>query len=157
MSSLFLPEPSLPCTRRPHKVTGKRSLERPPFLPPLPTSQHLDINPFFFLSITSYYSFPDTSFTASRCSGSSLLCEYLHFLTSARARIKKTGKKVSRRYLWPEPESMAPAKAMAPFAKDERVLCFHHEMLYEAKVLDSRATDSGSWQYKIHYKGWKNT
>ncbi|KFY11276.1 hypothetical protein V492_04545 [Pseudogymnoascus sp. VKM F-4246] len=52
---------------------------------------------------------------------------------------------------------MAPAKAMAPFAKDERVLCFHHEMLYEAKVLDSRATDAGSWQYKIHYKGWKNT
>ncbi|OBT74287.1 hypothetical protein VF21_07371 [Pseudogymnoascus sp. 05NY08] len=53
---------------------------------------------------------------------------------------------------------MAPAKAVAPFAKDERVLCFHHEMLYEAKVLDSRATtDGGSWQYKIHYKGWKNT
>ncbi|ELR02578.1 Esa1p-associated factor [Pseudogymnoascus destructans] len=52
---------------------------------------------------------------------------------------------------------MAPAKAVAPFVKDERVLCFHHEMLYEAKVLDSRATDGGSWQYKIHYKGWKNT
>ncbi|KFY23484.1 hypothetical protein V493_05837 [Pseudogymnoascus sp. VKM F-4281 (FW-2241)] len=52
---------------------------------------------------------------------------------------------------------MAPAKASAPFAKDERVLCFHHEMLYEAKVLDSRSTDTGSWQYKIHYKGWKNT
>ncbi|KFY55570.1 hypothetical protein V496_06963 [Pseudogymnoascus sp. VKM F-4515 (FW-2607)] len=52
---------------------------------------------------------------------------------------------------------MAPAKASAPFAKDERVLCFHHEMLYEAKVLDSRAIDGGSWQYKIHYKGWKNT
>ncbi|KFY82484.1 hypothetical protein V500_10514 [Pseudogymnoascus sp. VKM F-4518 (FW-2643)] len=52
---------------------------------------------------------------------------------------------------------MAPAKASAPFAKDERVLCFHHEMLYEAKVLDCRATEAGSWQYKIHYKGWKNT
>lgn len=59
-----------------------------------------------------------------------------------------------------EPE-MAPSKsaaATAPFSKDERVLCFHHDMLYEAKVLDSRATeDNQSWQYRIHYKGWKNT
>ncbi|RQM05303.1 hypothetical protein DH86_00001854 [Scytalidium sp. 3C] len=54
---------------------------------------------------------------------------------------------------------MAPSKsAAAPFSKDERVLCFHHDMLYEAKVLDSRPTqDNQSWQYKIHYKGWKNT
>jgi hypothetical protein len=56
---------------------------------------------------------------------------------------------------------MAPSKpsaATAPFSKDERVLCFHHDMLYEAKVLDSRPTeDSQSWQYRIHYKGWKNT
>jgi mortality factor 4-like protein 1 len=56
---------------------------------------------------------------------------------------------------------MAPSKASAasaPFSKDERVLCFHHEMLYEAKVLDSRPTDDAtSFQYKIHYKGWKNT
>lgn len=60
---------------------------------------------------------------------------------------------------------MAPTKATttataatAPYAKEERVLCFHHEMLYEAKVLDCKATDDGqSWQYKIHYKGWKNT
>jgi hypothetical protein len=56
---------------------------------------------------------------------------------------------------------MAPSKsaaATAPFSKDERVLCFHHEMLYEAKVLDSRPTeDNQSWQYRIHYKGWKNT
>ncbi|KAE9375476.1 MRG-domain-containing protein [Stipitochalara longipes BDJ] len=56
---------------------------------------------------------------------------------------------------------MAPSKAAqatAPFTKDERVLCFHHEMLYEAKILDVRPTeDKESWQYKIHYKGWKNT
>ncbi|TVY81888.1 Chromatin modification-related protein eaf3 [Lachnellula suecica] len=50
-----------------------------------------------------------------------------------------------------------PAAAVAPYSKDERVLCFHHEMLYEAKVLDSRATEDQSWEYKIHYKGWKNT
>jgi hypothetical protein len=33
-------------------------------------------------------------------------------------------------------------------------------MLYEAKVLDSRQQDekdNHSWQFKIHYKGWKNT
>lgn len=56
---------------------------------------------------------------------------------------------------------MAPAKAVAAsssFAKDERVLCFHHEMLYEAKVRDVRPTeDSTSYQYLIHYKGWKAT
>ncbi len=50
---------------------------------------------------------------------------------------------------------MAPSKAAAataPFSKDERVLCFHHDMLYEAKVLDSRPTeDNTSWQYRIHY------
>ncbi len=51
-----------------------------------------------------------------------------------------------------------PAAPAAPFLKDERVLCFHHEMLYEAKILDVRQTeDKESWQYKIHYKGWKNT
>jgi hypothetical protein len=55
--------------------------------------------------------------------------------------------------------TMAP-KATEPasrFAKDEKVLCFHHEMLYEAKVLDFRMVPPDSWQFKIHYKGWKNT
>jgi mortality factor 4-like protein 1 len=62
---------------------------------------------------------------------------------------------------------MAPTKAATPpFSKDERVLCFHHEMLYEAKILDVKQadaneqeagskTDGPQWQYKIHYKGWK--
>src|SRR6185312_4901873 len=54
---------------------------------------------------------------------------------------------------------MAPARQPAqPFSKDERVLCFHHEMLYEAKVLDIQAPEDGEgFQYKVHYKGWKNT
>ncbi|CZS87984.1 related to Chromo domain protein Alp13 [Rhynchosporium graminicola] len=46
---------------------------------------------------------------------------------------------------------MAPSKA--PFVKDERVLCFHHEMLYEAKILDVRMTDEKdihSW----HWDDW---
>jgi len=56
---------------------------------------------------------------------------------------------------------MAPAASGPLFAKDEKALCFHHELLYEAKVLDSRAVDPNdkktAYQYKVHYKGWKNT
>ncbi|KAI9661540.1 MAG: Esa1p-associated factor [Trizodia sp. TS-e1964] len=56
---------------------------------------------------------------------------------------------------------MAPSSAQSVFAKDERVLCFHHELLYEAKVLEAKLTDpndrKSASQYKIHYKGWKNT
>lgn len=54
-----------------------------------------------------------------------------------------------------------PAGNHAQFNKDEKALCFHHELLYEAKVLDVRLTDPNDkkspHQYKIHYKGWKNT
>lgn len=54
---------------------------------------------------------------------------------------------------------MAPSKQpQAPFSKDERVLCFHMEMLYEAKILDIQpAEDGDGWRYKIHYKGWKSS
>ncbi|KAK2016310.1 MRG-domain-containing protein [Colletotrichum eremochloae] len=54
---------------------------------------------------------------------------------------------------------MAPARQPAqPFTKDEKVLCFHGEMLYEAKILDVQPAESGEgFQYRIHYKGWKNT
>ncbi|KAK0639365.1 chromo domain-like protein [Cercophora newfieldiana] len=53
---------------------------------------------------------------------------------------------------------MAPKQQppQAPFSKEERVLCFHMEMLYEAKILDVQPGENGEgWQYKIHYKGWK--
>lgn len=51
---------------------------------------------------------------------------------------------------------MAPTKAQAPpYSKDEKVLCFHHEMLYEAKILEVQASEDGMHLYKIHYKGWK--
>lgn len=47
------------------------------------------------------------------------------------------------------------------FQKDEKVLCFHHEILYEAKVLDYRHEDEkdkkSAYLYRVHYKGWKNT
>lgn len=59
------------------------------------------------------------------------------------------------------PSKQASAANTANFAKDEKVLCFHHDMLYEAKVLELRQKDESDktspWEYKIHYKGWKNT
>ncbi|KAF2762174.1 mortality factor 4-like protein-like protein 1 [Pseudovirgaria hyperparasitica] len=55
---------------------------------------------------------------------------------------------------------MAPAP-QAMFATDEKALCFHHELLYEAKVLQVRQKDptdkKSTFEYKVHYKGWKNT
>ena len=57
---------------------------------------------------------------------------------------------------------MAPLSAhAAAFAKDEKIFCFHHEYLYEAKVLEVRRSDpkdkTSPHEYKVHYKGWKNT
>ncbi|CAG7920859.1 unnamed protein product [Penicillium olsonii] len=52
---------------------------------------------------------------------------------------------------------------MAPsmYCKDEKVLCFHHEILYDAKILDVRHKDPNDkkspFEYSVHYKGWKNT
>jgi hypothetical protein len=47
------------------------------------------------------------------------------------------------------------------FQKDEKVLCFHHELLYEAKITEYKhfiENDKNSpFQYQVHYKGWKNT
>lgn len=55
---------------------------------------------------------------------------------------------------------MAPARQPASqFSKDEKVLCFHMDMLYEAKITDVQPAEkpAGTWRYKVHYKGWKNT
>ncbi len=57
---------------------------------------------------------------------------------------------------------MAPSSSSGPaYAKDEKVLCFHGELLYEAKVLDSRIKDPNDkkdgYMFRVHYKGWKNT
>jgi hypothetical protein len=57
---------------------------------------------------------------------------------------------------------MAPApNSEAAYRKDEKTFCFHHELLYEAKVTDVRPLDENDkksgFQYKVHYKGWKNT
>ena len=56
---------------------------------------------------------------------------------------------------------MAPARQQPPppFSKDEKVLCFHMDMLYEAKIMDVQPVEKPNegYRYKVHYKGWKNT
>ncbi|KAI8625780.1 MRG-domain-containing protein [Xylariaceae sp. FL1651] len=55
---------------------------------------------------------------------------------------------------------MAPSKQekAPPYSKDEKVLCFHGDLMYEAKIIEvkvepgKKAEDA---QYRIHYKGWK--
>lgn len=56
----------------------------------------------------------------------------------------------------------ASAAATQPmYQKDEKTLCFHGELLYEAKVLEVRRLDSkdktSPHEYRVHYKGWKNS
>jgi len=55
---------------------------------------------------------------------------------------------------------MAPASHLN-YQRDERVFCFHHEILYEAKIIDLRHIDpddrKSPFEYLVHYKGWKNT
>jgi mortality factor 4-like protein 1 len=47
------------------------------------------------------------------------------------------------------------------FYKDEVVLCFHGDIMYEAKILELRLSDPedrrSPYEYRVHYKGWKNT
>jgi mortality factor 4-like protein 1 len=48
------------------------------------------------------------------------------------------------------------------FAINERVLCYHGPLIYEAKILKAETWDetvSGSvgQHFFVHYKGWKQT
>ncbi|EXJ64694.1 hypothetical protein A1O7_01032 [Cladophialophora yegresii CBS 114405] len=58
---------------------------------------------------------------------------------------------------------MAPqsGESKSTYQNNEKVLCFHGEFLYEAKIQDLRRTEpkdpKSPFEYKIHYKGWKNT
>lgn len=56
---------------------------------------------------------------------------------------------------------MPPKAELPAYAKDEKVLCFHGELLYEAKVLEHKPSASedkkNAFMYRVHYKGWKNT
>ncbi|KAF1991679.1 MRG-domain-containing protein [Aulographum hederae CBS 113979] len=50
---------------------------------------------------------------------------------------------------------MAPGTML--YNKDEKVLCFHGMLMYEAKVIEVKQTKAEDNEYKVHYKGWKNT
>ncbi|KAF2964799.1 hypothetical protein GQX73_g8764 [Xylaria multiplex] len=57
---------------------------------------------------------------------------------------------------------MAPTKQekAPPYSKDEKVLCFHGDLMYEAKIIDLRIEPGkkpDDAQYRIHYKGWKSS
>ena len=39
------------------------------------------------------------------------------------------------------------------FSSDEKVLCYHGPLLYEAKILKNKK-DGGSYTYFVHYQGW---
>lgn len=41
------------------------------------------------------------------------------------------------------------------FAVNEKVLCYHGPLLYEAKIIQVGTDDEK--KYKVHYKGWKQT
>ncbi|KAI6085617.1 MRG-domain-containing protein [Hypoxylon rubiginosum] len=55
---------------------------------------------------------------------------------------------------------MAPSRQnqAPPFAKNEEILCFHGDVMYEAKILEV-SNKPGQKQeeitYRVHYKGWK--
>ncbi|KAG0636656.1 MRG-domain-containing protein [Tuber brumale] len=53
----------------------------------------------------------------------------------------------------------AASQKVLTYEVQERVLCFHGPMLYEAKVLEVKKSEDKKElpEYKVHYKGWKNT
>ncbi|KAM7536056.1 hypothetical protein Aperf_G00000100424 [Anoplocephala perfoliata] len=51
---------------------------------------------------------------------------------------------------------MSASKAVQKFAKDEKVLCFHGPLMYNAKILDVKY-ENDEYLYFIHYVGWSKT
>lgn len=76
-------------------------------------------------------------------------------LLNAAKPVKKTG------HTFPCCPAVMPPANHPIYHKDEKVFCFHHEILYEAKILEVRLTDpddrKSPYEYRVHYKGWKNT
>jgi len=64
-------------------------------------------------------------------------------------------------------EETVQTQAQAPktevYAIDEAALCYHHHLIYEAKILKATSLDDENTsitgaigpQYYVHYKGWK--
>lgn len=48
------------------------------------------------------------------------------------------------------------SRTQIAYAVDERVLCWHLDLVYEAKVLEVKR-EAEIPEYYVHYKGWKNT
>ena len=76
----------------------------------------------------------------------------LHLQTEPRAMTTSAG------------PTAPPAPPAFDFSQNERVLCYHGPLIYEAKVLkvqnaDETTTISGALgpHYFVHYKGWKQT
>ncbi|KAI9319279.1 MRG-domain-containing protein [Dichotomocladium elegans] len=46
---------------------------------------------------------------------------------------------------------------MQTLEKDERILCFHGPLLYEAKIVKVDLSEDQKPIYLVHYKGWKQT
>ena len=53
-------------------------------------------------------------------------------------------------------ENLSELAMAVRYAIDERVLCWHQDLVYEAKVLEVKR-DAETPEYYVHYKGWKNT
>ena len=48
---------------------------------------------------------------------------------------------------------MPPTPKGVKFAENEKVLCYHGPLLYEAKCVKTKK-DSGNIMYYVHYQGW---
>ncbi|KAI9789310.1 MAG: Esa1p-associated factor [Peltula sp. TS41687] len=66
--------------------------------------------------------------------------------------------------LFTTPSSSSPSYSQSSsttFVKDERVYCFHMNLMYEAKIVDTRPITEGprkgQTEHRVHYKGWKTT
>ena len=63
----------------------------------------------------------------------------------------------------PRPTSTSTVKTET-YVPNERVLCFHGPLIYEAKVMKARVFEDNNVvvptvgpHYLVHYKGWKQT
>ena len=60
-------------------------------------------------------------------------------------------------------QTQAQAPKTEVYAIDEAALCYHHHLIYEAKILKATSLDDENTsitgaigpQYYVHYKGWK--
>jgi len=58
----------------------------------------------------------------------------------------------------------APSGPPMTFSTQERVLCYHGPLIYEAKIMKTKVFDENhpmngvaGQHYLVHYKGWKQT